>query len=469
MRVLKFGGSSIGDAESLRRVVEIVAGRRGQATALVFSAVGGSTDRLERIGELAAAGDQEEALAEVAALRCDHLRLVDGLELDGRAVQAVWDAWKPLLEGLVGLVRSIAVLGELSDTVRAQLLGSGELLSTHLMTVALREAGVPTRWVDARDLILTEGRPLEGRPLIRETGKRCRARLLPLIEAGMVPVIQGFIARSASGRDTTLGRGGSDCTAALVGAALAADEVEIWTDVDGVLTADPGLVPSALRVPDLSFREAAELAFFGARVLHPGTVAPAIEGGIPVRVRSSRRPERQGTLILAEARANGRPVKSIASKLGLAVLDISIEGDASARDRFERVFRVFDRHRVSPELVATSQSSLAVAVSANQAGSELLAELAKLGTVAVKGRQAAVAVVGDRLRETPGIVAEVFSSLADLRFSLVSMGGSELSLGFLVDESELAGVVRRLHRRLIEEHSRSVLHHAELRPTALMA
>jgi aspartate kinase len=204
-------------------------------------------------------------------------------------------------------------------------------------------------------------------------------------------------------------------------------------------------------------------------VLHPGTVAPAIEGGIPVRVRSSRRPERQGTLILAEARANGHPVKSIASKLGLVVLDISIEGNGGARDRFERIFRVFDRHGVSPELVATSQNSLAVAVSAEDAGSELVTELAELGTVAVKDRQAAVAVVGDRLREAPGIVAEVFSSLDDLRVSLVSMGGSELSLGFLVDEPELAGVVRRLHRRLIEDHYRSALHHAELRPAAMMA
>jgi aspartate kinase len=469
MRVLKFGGSSIGDADAARGVVEIVAGRQREATVLVFSAVGGTTDRLENIGDLASASDQEGALSGVAELRRIHLALVERLGLDRRAKETVWKAWQPLFDDLAELAGGAAALGQLPDTDRARLLGFGELLSTHLMTAALRAAGVPTRWVDARDSIVTEGRSLDGRPLLRETRTNCQANVLPLVEAGLVPVIQGFIARSATGKDTTLGRGGSDCTAALVAAALAADEVEIWTDVDGVLSADPELVPGARRVPRLSFQEAAELAFFGARVLHPGTVAPALDSGVPVRVRSSRRPELPGTLILAQPRADGGLVKSIASKRGLTVINITPDSAAAGNGRFEGVFRILDHRRVSPELVATSRDSIAIAVAQRLAGPQLLAELGELGRVTTRDRQAAVAVVGDRLREEPGIVGEVFTSLGELRVSLVSMGGSDLSLGFIIDESHLTRAVRRLHRGLIEAAPGSVTLVETPRPVALGA
>ncbi len=445
MRVLKFGGTSVGDPDNIRKVVEVVRSRRGQHPILVFSAMGDTTDRLVEIGRDAAAGRLDKALEKIEALRSFHASIA-GMVLNPSAEEAL-RACAPLFEDLEAVARSLSVLGDLSPAVQDRLLGTGELLSTTLMAAALEAAGLPARWADAREVVVTDGRHTQAEPLFEATRQRAQSKLRPLVDAGEIPVLQGFIARSESGVPTTLGRGGSDYTASLLGAALGAEEIEIWTDVDGIMTADPSLVPEARNIPVMSFREAAELAFFGARVLHPKTLAPAVDRGIPVRVLNTSRPDGSGTVVLFRAPGNGHVVKSIAYKEGMAVLNLVSARMFKAHGFLRRVFEVLERHRVAPDLVSTSEVSVALAAAPSQELDAAAADLRELGEVDLRTGQAIVAVVGERLKETPGIVGRVFEDLHDLRIAMVSQGGSEIALCFAVAEDDLARVVPRLHRR----------------------
>jgi len=450
IRVLKFGGSSVGDADGIRNVCRIVGERRSDSMVLVFSAIGATTDRLETMGRTAAQGGLITALEELDRLRQDHFRLLDDFDLDHDPVAA---AWSSIFDGLDQVVRGIAMLGERSPSVQARLLGAGELLSSHLLTAVLAAAGLPTAWSDARDLIVTDdaplgGGPLDGEPFFSETAQRCRLRLAPLVETGLIPVTQGFIARSVDGAQTTLGRGGSDRTAALIGAALAVDEIEIWTDVDGIMTADPRLVPDAQLIPAVSFREATQLARFGARVLHPATLAPAIEGRIPVRVRNSRRPDTPGTLILSTSPVARCPAKGVAGRGGIGLIRVTTKGSWRERPPIDRALAVLHRHRVAPQLVATSNGSVTLAVEEALVSPQLLEDLGRVGATRLTTDQAVVGVVGERLTETPGVAADILSELGDTAISLMTFGGSGIELGLVVEESRLDTVVKRLHRRL---------------------
>jgi len=445
IRVLKFGGTSVGDADSVRSVIRIVSQRRDQEMVLVFSAVGATTDRLDGIGRAAAAGRPVEAVEELGRLREDHLRLLAAFDIDREPVAA---RWAPVFAELDLLVRGVASLGELSQSVKARLLGSGELLSSRLLAAVLAGAGLPASWTDARDLVVTAGAPLDGEPLVEETADRCRRRLRPLLDAGRIPVTQGFISRSADGRQTTLGRGGSDRTAALIGAGLGVDEIEIWTDVDGIMTADPRLVPEARLIPAVSFSEATQLARFGARVLHPATLAPAIDGRIPVRVRNTHRPDAPGTLVLPTSPHTAHPITGVAGREGIVVIRLSTEKPWRERPAVERALAVLHRHRVAPQLVATSNGSVALAVEEAQVRPQLLDELGRLGSIRHTPDQAVVGVVGERLTETPGVAAAILSELADTAISMMTFGGSEIDLGIVVSRTRLETVVRRLHRRL---------------------
>jgi aspartate kinase len=448
MRVLKFGGTSVGDAANIRKVVEVIRSRVAAAPILVFSAMGQATDALTEIGRAASEGRAGEAAAALSSLREYHGALVETL-LAGRG-SGVWAACAPLFDEIEAMARGLAVLGDFSPAVQDRLLGFGEIISTRILCEVLRGEGMPVAWVDAREVVVTDGRHTQAEPLFEATAAKAAEVLLPLVRSGQIPVTQGFIARSSAGVLTTLGRGGSDFTASLLGAALGAEEIEIWTDVDGIMTADPSLVPGAKNIPVMSFQEAAELAFFGARVLHPKTLAPAIERGIPVRVLNTARPERPGTVILAAAPPGGGPVKSIAYKEDMVVVNLVSARMFKAQGFLRRVFETLDRHRIAPDLVSTSEVSVALAITPWPGLDALVADLRGLGAVGVLTGQAVVAVVGDGLKRTPGILGQVFKDLDDLRVAMVSEGGSEVAVSFVVGESDLPAVVSRLHRRFFE-------------------
>jgi aspartate kinase len=445
MKVLKFGGTSVGDPENIRRVVDVVRSRSAQMPLLVFSAMGGTTDRLLEMGAHAVGGSVEEAISEIAALEAFHVEIArEVLSEDARGALA---SCAPLFENLAAMARSLSVLGDLSPAVQDRLLGAGELLSTRIMAAALRRAGLPAVWTDSGEVVVTDGHHTQAEPRLEATAARAQTVLGPLMREGKIPVLQGFIARSETGFPTTLGRGGSDYTASLLGAALGAEEIEVWTDVDGIMTADPSLVPDARNIPLMSFREAAELAFFGARVLHPKTLAPAVERGIPVRVLNTAQPGCAGTVILASAPANGHAVKSIAYKEGMTVVNLVSARMFKAQGFLRRVFETLERHRIAPDLVATSEVSVALAVSPSQALDAAAAELGGLGEVSLRTAHAVVAVVGENLKQTPGVVGRVFEDLHDIPIAMVSQGGSEIALSFAVGEGDLPNVVSRLHRR----------------------
>lgn len=450
MRVLKFGGTSVGDAESIRSVIEIIRQQADERLVLVFSAMGKTTDQLEAVGQLAAQGKLEESLGVISTLRGQHFEIIGQLLENGPEKKEVTAFCDQTFRTLEEMARSMSVLSDFSLAVQDRVLGLGEILSTKILAAVLRQAGLPVEWVDAREIIVTDGQHTQAEPIFDLTRERCQAVLLPLLEKGRIPVTQGYIARSEGGAVTTLGRGGSDYTASLIGAALEADEIQIWTDVDGIMTADPYLIPHARNIPVMSFNEAAELAFFGARVLHPKTLVPAVERGIPVRVRNTRRPEGQGTLILAEAPPNGQRVKSIAYKEGMTLVNLVSTRMFKAHGFLKQIFEIFDRHRVSADLVATSEVSVAVAIYDATRLPLVVEELRQYGNVTVKPKQAVVCVVGEKLKETPGIVAQVFQDLSDVKVSMVSQGGSEINLSFVIDEDDLPVVISRLHRRFFE-------------------
>jgi len=448
VRVLKFGGTSVGDAANIRKVVEVIRSRAGAVPIVVFSAMGDTTDALAAIGRAASEGRAGEAAAALSSLREAHGALVETL-LAGRG-SGVWSSCAPLFDQIEAMARGLAVLEDFSPAVQDRLLGFGEILSTRILCEVLRGEGMPVAWVDAREVVVTDDRHTQAEPLFEATAARAAEVLSPLVRSGQIPVTQGFIARSSAGAMTTLGRGGSDFTASLLGAALGAEEIEIWTDVDGIMTADPSLVPAAKNIPVMSFQEASELAFFGARVLHPKTLAPAVERGIPVRVLNTSRPERPGTVIVASSPPGGGPVKSIAYKEGMVVVNLVSARMFKARGFLRRVFETLDRHRIAPDLVSTSEVSVALAVTPWAHLDSAVEELRGLGTVSVLTGQVVVAVVGDGLKGTPGILGQVFRDLDDLRVAMVSEGGSEVAVSFVVEERDLPAVVSRLHRRFFE-------------------
>lgn len=448
--ILKFGGTSVADASAVTRVAGIVAARGSPRPVVVVSAISGCTDALLGSVERAAAGDLAGALRAADPLWERHgdiaRQLLPG-DSAARYATALDDTRRRVAELLGQLQLHPSRQAALRDAIAA----SGEQLSASLLAAVLAAAGLPAYYVDARRCIVTDGTHGRATPLAAETEQACRVELVPLLERGALPVLGGYVASTASGVTTTLGRGGSDHTAALVGAALDAQEIQIWTDVSGVLTADPRIVPSARTIPALSYAEAAELAFFGAKVLHPKTVQPAMERRIAVRICNSRVPDDPGTVVSAEAEVWPGTVKAIAHKAGVTMLNVTAARMLGAYGFLHALFQVFDRHRTAVDVVTTSEVSVSLTVEESDALPHIVDELGRLGDVQVARGRAIVCVVGEGLRRTPGVAGRVFDAVRDVNVDLISQGASHINLTFVVDESQAAEVVRRLHAALLDD------------------
>src|SRR6266542_2763737 len=432
LRVLKFGGTSVEDAGAFQRVAGIVRAHGGPRCVVVVSAMSGVTDALLTCvsdGNLTGLEPHLERHRQVG-------RLVSGAA--GEGLIAELEQARPAIAGL--LERAVREHGARAG-LRDEVVSYGERLSSSLLAAVLAAAGLPARHVDARRCIVTDDTHGRAAPDRSESERCTRAELVPLLERGAIPVLGGYIAASRSGATTTLGRGGSDYTAALVGAALGADEIQIWTDVSGVLTADPRVVRGARTIPSLSYAEAAELAYFGAKVLHPKTTQPAMDRGIPLRICNSRAPDDPGTVVTGAADVWPGTVKAIAHKTGITVLQISSARMLGAYGFLRALFEVFDRHAVPVDVVATSEVSVSLTVEdGGGAGlSAVVADLAALGEVQVQRRRAVICVVGEGLRTTPGIAARVFETIRDINVSLIAQGASRVNLTFVVDEEHVEG------------------------------
>ncbi|HEX7251451.1 MAG TPA: aspartate kinase, partial [Thermoanaerobaculia bacterium] len=329
---------------------------------------------------------------------------------------------------------------------RDQFLAHGELVSSVVAVEALALHGLPAVWVDAREVLITDGRFGRAQPDFAEIARRAGQRIAGPAAQGQVPVLGGFIGATDSGQTTTLGRGGSDYSAAIFGAAVGASAVEIWTDVDGMMTADPQIVPEARVIEQISSEEASELAYFGARVLHPLTLAPAIEKGIPVRIRNSRHPERPGTEIRPTVAAGDRPIRSIAFKRGITTLDVVTSRMLMASGFLRTLFDVFARQETSVDMVATSEISVSVTVDDASRLPEIRRELEELASVDVVGHRAIVCLVGQDLKFTAGLAGRVFRAVERINILMISQGASRRNISFVIEEKDVEEAVRRLHR-----------------------
>jgi aspartate kinase len=449
MIVMKFGGSSVESAAAIERVAGIVRARQERHPVVVVSAMGKTTNKLLAIAAAAIDGHREEYIRQLHDLRDYHsreARLVVPLDQRAELDRTLDENFQELTE----LVKGLAVLGELTPRSIDAISSYGERLSSYIVTLAFRHFGMKSAHLDSRVVIITDKRHTQAAPNFPETYKRL-ARLVPPVARNNVVVMGGFIASTEEGVTTTLGRGGSDYTAAIVGAGIGAEEIQIWTDVDGMLTADPTILPGGHRVKTISFAEAAELAYFGAKVLHPATVVPAIEKNIPVLILNSRRPEVPGTRICAEAVPCGNVVKSIACKRKITLVNIHSTRMLMAHGFLHRIFEIFNRYETPVDMVATSEVSVSLTIDNCKHVDMILGELRQFAHAEVEHDQVIVCLVGENIRHTPGVARRVFMALDAINIRMISQGASLLNLSFVVAEADLVHAVTALHEELFAE------------------
>jgi len=446
MIVMKFGGTSVMDAVAIDRACSIVKSRLAKHPAVVVSAMSKVTDALIATGKAAGDGDLDHALELSRGLRERHYTTTSEL-LGATTFTPLHEELQREFDTLDELLRGIAAVGEITPRTADMVVSYGERLNSKVCTEAFRARGLDAVLVDTRQVMITDRQHGKAIPQVEEIDLRAQEMLKPLIEAGKVPLLGGFIGATKDGVQTTIGRGGSDFSAALFGAALNAEAIEIWTDVDGMLTTDPRICPDAHRIKVISFEEAAELAYFGAKVLHPATVLPAVQKNIPVWVLNSKNPKCEGTLIVARAPKTKATFKAIAAKQRITIVDVVAARMLGAHGFLKAIFEVFDRHGAAVDVVSTSEVSVSLTVDSMEAIPAVAADLEKIADVKYEGRKAIVCLVGENIRETPGIAAKVFTALQDINVRMISQGASEINITFVIDENDVPEALRRLHKQ----------------------
>jgi len=441
MIVLKFGGTSVQDARAMDQALDITLPYLSQAPVLVSSAMAGVTNDLVALIEAIRTQDPGRAEALVASLETRHKAvLFDAAQ--GPAHEEGRVRVEAHLTDLKALVKGSLLLNECSPRVHDAVLAMGELLSTAILAARCAQRGIPAELLDARKLVVTDGRFGEAGVLHGATRQRIRDGVKPT--AGKLLIVQGFIGATDKGVTTVLGRGGSDYSGSIFGAALDATEVQIWTDVDGIMTTDPRKVPSARSIPQITYNEAAELAFFGAKVVHPATIQPAVERGIPVLVKNTKNPSHPGTVIGKEAPGLG--LRAIAGRKGATLVTVSSSRMLNAYGFLKRIFEIFDRHQVSVDLIATSEVSVSMTVEDKRDLTRLVADLEELGAVKVETDVAILCLVGQELWKDNRLLTRVFESIPDLPVRMISLGSSEINLSMVLRARDLDPAVAAVHK-----------------------
>lgn len=440
--VMKFGGTSVGDPDRMREVARLAHRYIDKGVLVVVSAMSGVTNSLFKAAQTAMAGDLTAANAIVAELRERHLAALRSLRPDG--APAVEAEIKSILHTLESRLHGVRLLGELSPRSMDEIAAVGERLSGLLVGLA---ADAPC--IDARGVMRTDSEFGEAVPDRAAIAALAKERLAPLVMPGMIAVTMGYIGSDANGVTTTLGRGGSDYSASLFGAALGAEEIQIWTDVEGILTCDPRIVKTARTVEILGYEEAAELAAYGAKVLHPATIRPALEAGIPVTVRSTMKSDGLFSTIKPGA-SSGRAAVALAMRRNVAVLSVRQESMIEQAGFLARLFEVFGNHDVSVDLVSTSEICVSVSLDMAEPIDALVRDLEKIGSVEVARDRAVVAVVGDMLKETPAVLRRVFNALGDIDVDMVSMGANDINLSLVIRAEGADDALRSLHAEFFE-------------------
>lgn len=441
---MKFGGTSVGDVAAFERVVHVVSSQIDRDPVVVTSAMTKVTDALLAAFEVAKKGDPEEAFKQLEPHFERHLDVAEQfLPVTGNNpfLTEFNYAHEELADLLTRVSRRSLPLSMLKDAI----VSYGEQLSSRLLTEVLKAKGINAHHVDSRRVIVTDDEYGAAQPIWEETEKLVKVEIGPMLSADEVPVMGGFIAASRGGETTTLGRGGSDYSAALVAAALCASELQIWTDVTGVMTCDPRICGEARTIPVLSYDEAAELAYFGAKVLHPKTIKPAIDYKIPVRVCNTFEPGEVGTMVLAESGEVPNKIKSIAHKKNITILRITSARMLGAYGFMAALFQIFERYRTAIDVISTSEVSVAMTLDNTESLENIVRELERLGEVEVEHGYAVICVVGEGLRASAGLASKIFSTISDVNISLVSHGASSVNMTFVVKEDTVGDVIKKLH------------------------
>ena len=443
MIVAKFGGTSVGDAAAIERAAGIIGDRVSRQPLVVVSALGGTTNALIALAEQAASGQFILAIRGVEALRERHLKVCSELLGNGSDAEDVAGELSATFDELAALAEALSVLGHATPRSLDAIAAKGELLSSELVVAAFRARGIPAELVHPGDVMITTDAFGKAEPRTDRIVERAGTVIRPILAAGRVPIIGGYVGATEHGITTTLGRGGSDYSASLLGAALGAEAIEIWTDVDGMLTADPRVVPDARLIDRIRFDEASELASFGAKVLHPSTIAPAVRLGIPVSILNAKQPQGQGTLIAFDAPR--RPVTAIAGKEGVTVVKVRSPRMLLAHGFLARIFEIFDRHRTSVDVVATSEVSVSLTIDDARHLESLTVDLSQLGDVSVERNRGIVALVGAGLGADSEAMARALGALKDKRIHMLSLSASGINLTMLVDADQVPSAMRQLH------------------------
>ncbi|MCA9964590.1 MAG: aspartate kinase [Anaerolineales bacterium] len=462
--VVKFGGTSVGSAAAMRETADLILQSQADWGQVVVVASGmGSkpvkvTDLLLQGAHTAAAGDTETYLTVAEQLRQIHFEAIDGLlEPEGERQQVLAENGR-FIDRFTALCQAVNVLGELSPRALDAISGMGEQMSIRILAAYLRQIGHPAEAIDATELVITDDHFQNASPLFEQTEAKTGARIRPLLAQGVIPMVTGFIGATAHGATTTLGRGGSDFSAAIFGQVLAADEVWIWTDVDGVMSADPRLVPNARSIPTLSYREVSELAFYGARVLHPKTMRPCVENGIPLRIKNTFNPSHPGTVIVPDSAAENGGVKAVTAIKNLSLITVEGKGMLGVPGIAARTFGAVARSQVSVLLITQASSEQSICFAApSDATNAVIRSLEETFEEELKAQDidsiwalpdvSIVTVVGAGMRGTPGIAGRVFTALGQHGVNIIAIaqGSSECSISLVVEGTETGTAVSHIH------------------------
>jgi aspartate kinase len=445
MIVMKFDAGAIGSHDRLREVARLVQQHKARKPVVVTSALPKVTDLLLEAADLAAArqSDYEERVQEVKTL---HEQLAEAVLPDGPARRRFLKHLHDVTEELRVLYSAAYALSELTPRTRDAVAAIGERLSSELVAEALSQQGLRAETIDARTIILTDDAFGEASPLLEEIGPRLKLKMKPMLGTGQVPVVGGYMGATREGVTTTLGRGGADATAAVIGTLLDAEEIQIWTEVDGLMSVDPKLVPDAQAIPRVSPEEAAELAYFGTKVLHPAMIRPAVDKGIPVRICNTREPSAPGTLITTSADLGPSGPCAVAFRKGITVVLISQPKMLMATGFLRQVFEIFERHHTPIDLIATSEVSISVTVDDVEHLAEIKADLARLGEVRILRETAIVSLVGRGFFRYQGLARRIFEALSDVNVVMISFAASDANVSVVVDEADTERAVHSLHR-----------------------
>ena len=448
---MKFGGTSVANCEAITRTISIVGDRLAQKPVVVVSALSKVTDLLYRITDCAGARDRETADGYIDDLAARHTELAKELLKDSGSCDEACAKVEEICRELRDFVGAVCSLGELTDRSRARIISRGEWLSSTIICYAMNARGIVTRFVDARRMIVTSDCYMKGEPDMAAIAARVPEIVAEAYSGADAVITQGFIAATAKGETTVLGRGGSDYSASLIGMALDAERIEIWTDVDGVRTADPRIVPDTKSISRISFEEAAEMAHFGAKVLHPMTIEPAVMKNIPVYVLNSMNPAGEGTAILQSDRIEDG-VKSVSYKENILLLNIFSTKMINVSGFLQKVFAIFSQYKVSVDLISTSEANISLTMDGNQDIDEVVKALSEFAEVDVDRDKAQISVIGKNIVNLRGLLKQTMASLKDCNVYMISQGASFVNISFVVDRSSMKDAVREVHKYLFEDN-----------------